>query len=120
MPGIRLQHVNDRSVTYSIADESRPYRVPLACTGQIVINGELRPCGRTHVFKTYHLNLDETGAVIVSQTIWERMAAKFLAAGFRLANEVKEPPAQTLFVPTIAVRPRLRDLGELNQVPRMN
>src|SRR3990167_5064354 len=104
MPGVRIQHPTERSRTFTIVDSSRPYRSPLLCVAEIVVDGELRPCARTHVFKTYHLNLDGAGATIVSETIWQRMAIRLAAAGFALANEVRDPPAQVVRVPFIPRR----------------
>lgn len=107
MAGIRIQHPTERSVTFTIADQRRPYRGgPLACSVSIYVAGQLAPCARTHTFKTYHLNLDETGAVIVSETIWERVGPQFSAAGFRVANAVENPPDQTIHVPRLILRQR--------------
>jgi hypothetical protein len=108
VPGVRIQHLTERSATFTIVDGSRPYRAPLTCAASVVANSELVPCARTHVFKTYHLNLDETGAVIVSPTIWERMAARLIAAGFRLANAVERPPDQVVHVPRLRLTLRVR------------
>ena len=107
MPGIRIQHPIERSATFTIVDQSRPYRRTTACSAQMVVRGDLVPCGRVHMWKTYHLNLDETGAVIVSTTIWERMASRLRAAGFRLANVVEQPPDQVIRLPrlTLTLRP---------------
>jgi hypothetical protein len=49
---------------------------------------------RTHVFKTHHLNLDETGAVIVSTGVFERIKARLALDGFRRHERGRErPPA---------------------------
>lgn len=101
--GVRIQHPTARSVTFSVTDGNRPYRVPLACGASIVVAGELRPCGRIHTFKTYHLNLDETGAVIVSQEIVERLR-RIAGQPFAVANPVPHPPDQVVRPPRLILR----------------
>lgn len=98
MAGVRIQHPTERSCTFTLIDPSRPYSSPWTCPPPP------QGCASTHLFKTYHLRLDESGAVIVSTTIWQRMARHLNAHGFRLANEVAEPPEQVVRVPFI---PRL-------------
>lgn len=104
MSGIRIQHDRLRSVTLTLVDGARPYREALVCRALMVIRGELRPCARTHPHKTYHLTLDEAGAVIVSDTIWERLQ-RIPGNPFRVANEVAAPPSQTIHVPRIRILP---------------
>jgi len=67
--------------------ENRPYPVPYTCTPP-----EFGGCGGTHLFKTHHLNLDETGSVIVGDVLYERIAGLLALNGFAIANEVKKPP----------------------------
>ena len=57
-------------------------------------------CGVPHEFKTYHLNLDGDGTVIVSTTVWARMQKLYDCGGFEEVNVVGIPPAQTLLLPT--------------------
>lgn len=101
MPGVRIQHPSARSTTLTLAS-SRPLREPLVCGARIVVRGELRPCGRTHLLKTYHLNLDEAGATIVSAEVWE-MLQRIPANPFRVTNEVARPPDQVIHVPRLRV-----------------
>lgn len=110
MPGVRIQHPVRRSVTFTISDGSRPLREPLACLAQIVIRGELRPCARIHTHKTYHLNLDESGAAIVSATVWE-MLQRIPDQSFAFANEVARPPDQVIHVPRLRVLTRAPSPG---------
>lgn len=67
-------------------------------------------CGQHH-YKTYHLELDAEGTVLVSHGVWEALKGMvphvdaatgkaYPAAGFELANTVPDPPTQQL-----AVRP---------------
>lgn len=44
------------------------------------------------MFKTHHLNVDETGSTIVGDVLFEKARMHFLAYGFTVANEVKNPP----------------------------
>ena len=101
--GIRIQHPTKRSTTFTVVDSSRPYRAPITCGANVVVHGELRPCGRVHVFKTYHLNLDETGAVIVSHEIVGRLE-RIPGNPFVQANEVRKPPTQIIRPPRLIVR----------------
>jgi hypothetical protein len=63
-----------------------------------------RLCGHPHTCKTYHLQLDADGTVIVSTTIWENMQRLYDHGGFEPVNVVAEPPAQGLIVPPARVR----------------
>jgi hypothetical protein len=63
-----------------------------------------RLCGHPHQCKTYHLQLDGEGTVIVSTTIWAHMRKLFDHGGFEAVNVVAEPPAQGLTIPPAQVR----------------
>lgn len=104
MAGVRIQHASARSVTLTLVDGSRPYREPLACLAPMVVRGELRPCARTHTHKTYHLNLDETGAVVVSPEVWAYLQ-RIPGNPFQVANEVARPPDQVVHVPRLRILP---------------
>jgi len=85
LSGLRLHNPAASSVTYTLVDGSRPYQQPIECWR----------CGRTHEFKTYHLDLDATGHVIVSAEIWDRLQ-RIPGNPFTLESEVKKPPKQHL------------------------
>jgi hypothetical protein len=87
MAGIRMTHPVAVSCRYTIVDRSVPYTIPYQCTPP-----ELGGCGDTHLWKTHHLNVDAVGAVIVSKGVYDRVKSQLTAAGFAVANEVKEPP----------------------------
>lgn len=87
MPGIRVQHPFAKNVRYTIVDQKVPYPEPYQCTPP-----EFGGCGDTHLFKTHHLNLDETGACIVSTGVYDRIKDKLASDGFAVVNEVKKPP----------------------------
>lgn len=117
--GVRIQHPTERNCVFTLVDASRPYREPyfcVACAGtegavDRHIGGRLLR-GKVHRFKTYHINLDETGAAIVSQEIVDRLK-RLPVQPFAIANEVKRPPAQrlaldgTVTVPRVVVSPQL-------------
>jgi hypothetical protein len=90
MPGIRVTHPDPkkRNARYVVVDSSVPYPEPYTCTPP-----EFGGCGSTHNFKTHHLNLDETGSVIVSQGVFDRIKERLALDGFVIGNEVKKPPA---------------------------
>ena len=91
MPGVRIQHPVQRNVRYTVVEGDRPYPAPYQCTPP-AIGG----CGSVHLWKTHHLNLDEQGAVIVSETVFNRIRGRLLADGFVVTNEVERPPALLL------------------------
>lgn len=88
MPGIRYQHPTHRNVRYTIVEPNIPYPEPYHCTSP-----ELGGCGTVHLFKTHHLNLDDTGSVIVSTGMHERIKDRLALDGFVQTNVVKKPPA---------------------------
>lgn len=91
MPGVRIQHPTERNALYTLVDGSRPYTAPVVCVPPPLGGG----CGRTHLFKTYHLRLDETGAAIVSEQIAERLK-RLHGHGFVIGDEVANPPTQII------------------------
>jgi hypothetical protein len=82
--GIRVQHTTARNTRFSVV-EPQPYEKPYVCP----------KCRTTHQFKTHHLDLDETGAAIVSPGVYERIRGTLALNGFRLANAVEKPPTIT-------------------------
>lgn len=88
MPGIRLQAPPGvRNVRYTVVEAANPYPVPYTCTSPM-----MGGCGSTHLFKTHHLNIDDTGAVIVSTGVYDRIKSRLELDGYVLANEVAKPP----------------------------
>lgn len=88
MPGIRVQHPTEKSVRYTVVDGNVPYPSPYTCTPP-----EFGGCGSIHLFKTHHLNLDATGAVIVSTGVYDLIKGRLALDGFIETNEVAKPPA---------------------------
>jgi hypothetical protein len=62
-----------------------------------------RLCGHPHQCKTYHLQLDGEGTIIVSTTIWARMQRLHDHGGFEPVNVVAKPPTQGLILPPVTV-----------------
>jgi hypothetical protein len=83
--GLRIRHAEVTNRILTIVDRSRPYTVPLACD----------VCGVTHLWKTYHIELDDEGSAIVSPEAWA-MIERIPAHGFSFTNEVRHPPAKTI------------------------
>lgn len=95
MPGVRIRHKSLASCVLVIRDKSRPLpRAPYP-----YVFPTCSTCNIPHAHKTYHLNLDDSGSVIVSETILERLKALADMGGFAIENEVKKPPSQHLIIP---------------------
>lgn len=87
MAGIRVQHPAQRNVRFTIVEGDRPYPKPYFCPSPAVGG-----CGTTHLFKTHHLNLDETGAVIIGDKLYPKIKRLLVLNGFMETNAVKKPP----------------------------
>lgn len=87
MPGIRVQHPTHHNVRYTVVEPDIPYGLPYQCTPP-----EFGGCGAVHLFKTHHLNLDDTGSVIISTGMFDRIKDRLALDGFTIENEVKKPP----------------------------
>lgn len=104
MSGIAVRHDTERNVMFTMVDGSRVYSKPLPCL----------VCGRIHTHKTYHLELDGEGTVIVSQEVLVRMKAIHAidapGAPFRYLSEVQKPPPRVIGIGTpIDARRIVRD-----------
>lgn len=88
MPGVRLHHPTHRSCTFLAEDVTRPYRVPVTCPVCSAAHG----APVQHHVKTYHLDLDSEGDVIVSETVFARLKTMPGLAGLFPKNEVAKPP----------------------------
>jgi hypothetical protein len=83
--GVRLVSTDPalRGRMYLVEHPYRDYLVPKICA----------QCNVIHTKKTYHLQLDGEGAVIVSDTIYDRLREAGMPK-LKVANEVKAPPSQ--------------------------
>jgi hypothetical protein len=107
MAGIRIQHPTQRNVRFTITDPSVPYSTPRECTPP-----EYGGCGRVHTHKTHHLNLDEMGACIIGDVLYEKIKGYLVAFGFSETNVVKKPPAMG-----IGLGPRIAGSGAWGNIP---
>lgn len=85
--GVRLFHKSAKSGTLVIIHPTRRYRQPFACP----------KCEKVHTRKAIHLNLDDQGSVIVSLGVLKELKEAGMP-GLAIANEVNNPPPQTLYV----------------------
>ena len=89
MAGVRVQHPTAKNVRFTMSEPDHPYPSgPYQCTAP-----EYGGCGQAHVFKTHHLNLDETGTAIIGDVLYEKVKGHLFANGFRETNVVAKPPA---------------------------
>lgn len=88
MAGVRVQHPTARNCRFTIVEKERPYSQPRECTAP-----EFGGCGSVHIFKTHHLNIDETGSAIVGDVLFHKIKHLLLLNGFVESNIVKRPPA---------------------------
>lgn len=105
MSGVRLFHPTARAGVFTFEHMDRP----LGRFNPVLKRHDPEPqwcpqCQRMHPVKTYHVTVDSEGFAFVSIEIWEKMKAKG-TAGFRLANEVDKPPAQSIAVGAPALIP---------------
>lgn len=107
MAGIRIQHPTARSCRLTVVESSKPYPVPYTCTPP-----EFGGCGSVHLFKTHHLNLDDTGAAIVGDVLYHRIRPVLEAAGMRETNVVAKPPMLG-----IGLAPRREGSGAWGNIP---
>lgn len=108
MAGVRITHPTARNCRFTISEPDHPYPSgPYQCTPP-----EFGGCGQVHIFKTHHLNVDETGSAIVGDVLFQLAAAHILAAGFSIANEVARPPALG-----IGLGPQISGNGTWGNIP---
>lgn len=89
MPGVRIQHPTAKNVRYTVVQSDKPYQKPHQCTPPHVGG-----CGSVHLFKTTHLDLDETGSVIINDELYKVLKGLLVKEGFVQGNTVKKPPTQ--------------------------
>lgn len=83
MPGIRLRHPSLRGVMFTLIHFGRPLEVPYLCSGV---------CNAWHHHKTYHLDLDQNGERVVSETVLERLTEADIAPLQVIGREADPPP----------------------------
>lgn len=88
MAGVRVIHESARNARFTVVERDRPYPSgPQQCTPP-----EFGGCGSVHLFKTHHLNIDETGSAIVGDELYERIKYLLFLNGFSESNIVEKPP----------------------------
>jgi hypothetical protein len=107
MAGVRATHPTARNVRFTIVERDRPYPEPYTCPSPL-----LGGCGSTHLFKTHHLNLDETGSVIVNAVLYSRIRPLLELNGFSNASEVPKPPTMD-----VGLFGNLRLVGTAHHIP---
>lgn len=108
MAGVRIQHAYVRSARFNIIEGDKPYPSgPYQCTPP-----EFGGCGQTHEFKTHHLNVDDTGAVIIGDELYLRLKNLLEANGFTEQNVVANPPALG-----VGLGPSTNGTGDWGDIP---
>jgi len=108
MAGVRLTHPTARNVRFTMSEPDHPYPSgPYQCTPP-----EFGGCGQVHVFKTHHLNIDDTGSTIIGDVLFEKVKAHLFAYGFAVDSEVKKPPSIG-----IGLGPKIEGLGQWGNIP---
>lgn len=88
MAGVRVIHASVRNARFTVVERDNPYiGGPRQCTAP-----EYGGCGSTHIFKTHHLNIDENGAAIVGDVLYQRIKHLLVLNGFSESNIVAKPP----------------------------
>ena len=77
-------------------------------------------CDTVHPCKVLHLDLDDTGAIIVSVEVKEKIWRVPTNGGFRVVNTVANPPAQGIYPETVKAKLRGIELGGGLQVAEPN
>lgn len=85
MAGLRIRHREVTNRVLTIVDQGQPYTAPYECP----------TCHLIHVFKTYHVELDDEGTAIVSFEVWEKVQ-RIPAHGFQIVSTVEKPPLKIL------------------------
>lgn len=79
---VRLHHDTLRNCVFTIQQQSRIYPSPYPCP----------ECHRTHIFKTFHLNLNAHGDVCVSEEIYQMLRDAGIDEQLTATKEVTPAP----------------------------
>jgi hypothetical protein len=79
---VRLRHPTRRSCVWLVVLPSIRYPVPYDC----------HRCNQSHIFKTFHLDLNEHGEVAVHPDIYELFKANGIVGELRAMKEVTPRP----------------------------
>lgn len=86
--GIRIVHASARNAVVIIHNLKRPLQTPVICSF----------CQNVHQAKTYHIRVDDEGASIVSETVFEglKSGGAINDKQFMVGAHIKNPPARIL------------------------
>lgn len=107
MAGVRIQHPTYKNSRVTVVEKELLYGEPYQCTPP-----EFGGCGSKHIFKTHHLNVDDTGSVIIGDVLFEKIKAKLFLEGFQIANKVEKPPTMG-----ISTGPQREGTGAWGNIP---
>ncbi len=110
--GIRIRHNFRRSQMLPVPLLFEP----LSTIGRAPCN----LCDTVHPCKVLHLDLDDTGAIIVSVEIKEKIWRVPTNGGFRVVGTVAKPPVQGIFPETVKAKLRGIEIGGGLQVAEPN
>lgn len=79
---VRLHHPTLRNCVFTLEQQSRIYPTPYPCPR----------CNKTHIFKTYHLNLNEHGDVCISEQIYQMFKDEGVLEELTATREVTPAP----------------------------
>ncbi len=100
--GVRIRHHTRRS---------QMLPVPLLFEPRADNRKECGTCHTVHPCKVLHLDLDDTGAIIVSKEVKAKIWRVPTNGGFRVVGTVAKPPAQGIFPETVKANIRGIDIG---------
>jgi hypothetical protein len=107
MAGVRITHPTARNCRVTVVEKDIPYTEPYHCTPP-----EFGGCGSVHMFKTHHLNLDETGSAIVGDILFQKLRQLLVLNGFSESNIVERPPTMG-----IGLAPGVEGRGAWGNIP---
>jgi hypothetical protein len=80
--GVRLYHPSLRNCEFTLEQQSRIYPVPHECP----------KCSKNHIFKTFHLTLNEHGYATVHEGIYDLFVKENMLGELRAMREVTPRP----------------------------
>lgn len=84
---VRLHHPTLRNCVFTVEQVSRPYPVPFECPLCSSSRGVV-----THIYKTFHLNLNQHGNVCVTPEIYDVFKSEGLLVDVLAMKEVRPAP----------------------------
>ena len=94
--GVKIRHVAARNAIVFVQDLAKPVNMR---------NGPPPPCKICqvpHMFKKWHIRVDDTGIGIVSVPLWDSLKTLVDNGGFELVGAEPNPPTQTISHETVS------------------